>query len=305
MTKVLVTGGTGSVGRRLCDFLSGLNFEVSLLSRSKNQSSPYKIYTWDHQYALIEKEAVEQADYIVHLAGAGIVDKKWTKSRKNTILQSRVDTTKLLHKVLSRTQHKVKAVIAASAVGYYGQTTSDHIFMEKDPPGTGFAAFVCKNWEREVQKINELGIRTVNLRFGIVLMEKGGALEKMAAPFYWNLGAPIGSGKQIIPWIHYKDLNKIIVQAMHSSSMTGPYNCCSPEIVTNREFSRQIAQTLGKKMWLPHVPEFIMRLILGERASLLLEGSAVSASKILSTGFTFNYAKLSTALSDLLPQNAS
>lgn len=305
MSKVLVTGGTGSIGGRLCDFLSNLNFEVSMLSRSKNQSSSYKTYKWDQQYALIEKEALENADYIIHLAGAGIVDKKWTKNRKNTILQSRVGTTKLLHKALSKTKHNVKAVIAASAVGYYGQTTTDHVFLEDDPPGTGFAAYVCEKWEQEVQKINELGIRTVNLRFGIVLMEKGGALEKMAAPFYWNLGAPIGSGKQIIPWIHIKDLNQIILQAIQSTSMKGPYNCCSPDIVTNREFSRQIAETIGKKMWLPHIPEFMMRLILGERASLLLEGSAVSAGKILNTGFTFNYPELNNALRDLLLQNRS
>ena len=143
-------------------------------------------------------------------------------------------------------------------------------------------------------------MRTVNLRIGIVLMKKGGALEKMAQPFYWNVGAPLGSGKQIIPWIHLTDLNRIILQAINSSDMQGPYNCCAPDPVSNSEFSSQIATVLRKRIWLPKVPSWVLRLILGRRSVLLTEGSRVSSEKILKTKFEFKYPKLLPALQNLL-----
>ena len=170
MTKVLVTGGTGSVGKELCDFLSSNNFEVSILSRSRNENSKYKTYIWDYKSALIEKESIETCDYIIHLAGAGIADKRWTESRQKEILESRTKTTSLLYKAISTSKHKLKGFISASAIGYYGQINSDAVFSEKDPPGNDFVAHVCKSWEKEVDKIANLGIRTVSLRIGIGLM---------------------------------------------------------------------------------------------------------------------------------------
>lgn len=298
--KVLITGGTGSVGRKLCEFLTEQHIEVSILSRSKNNNSKYKTYLWDHEHSLIDNNAFENIDYIIHLAGAGIADKRWTESRKKEILDSRVKTTALLHKALSKSKHKVKGIISASAVGFYGQITSDVNFKEEDQPGNDFVASVCKAWEAAVNKFQDLDMRTVNLRIGIVLMKKGGALEKMAQPFYWNVGAPLGSGKQIIPWIHITDLNRIILQAIQSADMEGPYNCCAPDPVSNAEFSSQIAAVLGKRIWLPKVPSWALRLILGHRAVLLTEGSRVSAEKILKTNYEFKYPKLLPALQNLL-----
>ncbi len=298
--KVLITGGTGAIGSQLCDFLSEQNFEVSILSRSKNKNSKYPTYLWDYEHSLIDKQAFEQCDYIIHLAGAGIADKRWTQERKKEIRNSRVKTTALLYKSLSNTNHKVKGIISASAVGYYGQITTPLNFKEEDPPGNDFVASVCKAWEAEVNRFNELSIRTVNLRIGIVLMKKGGALEKMTQPFRWNVGAPLGNGKQIVPWIHISDLNQIVIQALMTSQMEGAYNCCAPDAVNNATFSEQIANTLGKSIWLPHVPSFILSLLLGNRAVLLTEGSRVSAKKILNTGYVFNYPKLQQALKDLL-----
>ena len=298
--KVLITGGTGSVGRKLCEFLTAQHVEVSILSRRKNNNSKYKTYLWDHEQYLIDTDAFEDIDYIIHLAGAGIADKRWTESRKKEILDSRVKTTALLYKALSKSKHKVKGIISASAVGYYGQTTTDNNFKEEDQPGNDFVASVCKAWETAVNKFQDLGMRTVNLRIGIVLMKKGGALEKMAQPFYWNVGAPLGSGKQIIPWIHLTDLNRIILQAINSSDMQGPYNCCAPDPVSNSEFSSQIATVLRKRIWLPKVPSWVLRLILGRRSVLLTEGSRVSSEKILKTKFEFKYPKLLPALQNLL-----
>jgi uncharacterized protein (TIGR01777 family) len=299
--KVLITGGTGSVGRELCKFLTEQHIEVSILSRSKRSNSTYKTYLWDHENFLIDNNAFENIDYIIHLAGAGIADKRWTESRKKEILDSRVKTTALLYKALSKSKHKVKGIISASAVGFYGQKTSETIFKEEDQPGNDFVATVCTAWETAVNKFQDLGMRTVNLRIGIVLMKKGGALEKMAQPFYWHVGAPLGNGKQIIPWIHITDLNRIILQAIRSPQMEGPYNCCAPDPVSNSEFSIQLAEVLGKHIWLPKVPSWALRLILGNRAVLLTEGSRVSADKILNTNYEFKYPKLLPALQDLLP----
>ena len=299
--KVLITGGTGAIGSQLCDFLSEHNLVVSVLSRSRNEHSKYTTYLWDYENSLIENEAFEQCDYIIHLAGAGIADKRWTKARKREILNSRVKTTALLFKALSNTDHKVKGIISASAVGYYGQITTPLNFKEEDPPGNDFVASVCKAWETEVNSFNELSVRTVNLRIGIVLMKKGGALEKMAQPFRWNVGAPLGHGKQIIPWIHIIDLNHIVLQALTNSEMKGAYNCCAPDPVSNEKFSEEIAGALGKTLWLPRVPSSVLRLLLGKRAVLLTEGSRVSSKKILNSGYVFKYPHLREALKDLLP----
>lgn len=299
-TKVLVTGGTGAIGSQLCKFLSSQNIQVSILSRTHKPDAKYPTFLWDYKRALIDKKAFENCDYIIHLAGAGIADKRWTSERKKEILDSRVLTTRLLFKALSSADHRVKGIISASAVGYYGQITSSTIFKEDSPPGNDFVAEVCQAWENEVNRFQELSIRTVNLRIGIVLMAKGGALEKMAQPFRWNVGTPLGNGKQLIPWVHIDDLNGIVLQAIDSEEMHGPYNCCAPEPANNQEFSESIAKILGKAIWLPKVPATVLKLILGERAILLTKGSSVSSKKILDTGFDFKYPNLDGALSDLL-----
>ncbi|UCE93595.1 MAG: TIGR01777 family oxidoreductase [Flavobacteriaceae bacterium] len=298
--KVLVTGGTGAVGSQLCDFLAGQNFEVSVLSRRKNENSRYTTYLWDYKHALIDKKALENCDYIVHLAGAGIADSRWTSERKREILESRIKTTSLIYKALSTVDHKVKAIISASAVGYYGQINSDHIYVEDDPPGEDFVAQVCQKWEEESRKFENLGIRTVQFRIGIVLMKKGGALEKMALPFNYNVGAVLASGKQIIPWIHVVDLLRMILLGIQSSEMKGPYNACSPHPVSNSAFSKLLAKTLNKPILLPNIPEFVLKTILGKRAVLLTAGSRVSSQKIINSGFKFNHPELEPCLRDIL-----
>ena len=299
-TTVLVTGGTGSIGSLLCDYLSKQGFDVTILSRRKRENAKYKTFLWNYNENFIEAAAFENCDYIIHLAGAGIADAAWTPKRKKEILDSRVKTTNLLYNFLASHDHRVKGMISASAVGFYGQVTSEKTFKEDDAPGTDFVASVCKQWEEGVNRFSDLNIRTVNLRIGIVLMRKGGALEKMVQPFQYNVGSALGSGKQFIPWIHITDLQRIILHSINSADMKGPYNCCAPDSADNLKFSKTIAQVLNKKIWLPNVPKFILRMILGERSILVTEGSKVSPEKIIQSGFDFKFTKLKSALHALL-----
>jgi uncharacterized protein (TIGR01777 family) len=298
--KVLVPGGSGSIGRLLCDFLTEKGYEVSVLSRRKSTSSKYKTYLWNYKENFIEEEAILNCDYVIHMAGAGIADKRWTSERKKEIIDSRVKTSALLFKTLSNHKNKVKCFISASGAGYYGQLTSDKIFAETDLPGSDFIGQTCKQWEAAVNQIKTLNIRTVNLRIGMVLMKNGGAIEKMTKPFQLGLGSVLGNGNQIIPWIQANDLQRIILQAMVNKNMHGPYNCCSPETTNNLEFTKTLAITLHKKLWLPHAPVWILKIILGQRSTLLTEGSKLSTKRLLSTGFAFNYPGLQDALSEIL-----
>lgn len=299
-TTVLVTGGTGSIGSLLCDYLSKQGLNVTILSRRKQENTKYRTFLWNHNENFIEATAFEKCDYIIHLAGAGIADVAWTPKRKKEILDSRVKTTNLLYDFLASHDHQVKGIISASAVGYYGQITSQKIFKEEDAPGTDFVALVCKQWEEGVNRFSDLNMRTINLRIGIVLMKKGGALEKMIQPFQYNVGSALGSGKQFIPWIHIDDLKRIILHTINTTNMKGPYNCCAPDPVNNLKFSKTIAQVLNKTIWLPNVPKFALRMILGERAILLTEGSKISSEKIQQSGFDFKFPKLQSALHDLI-----
>ncbi len=300
MPKVLITGGTGSIGTYLSHFLEENGYEVAVLSRSRSTSSKFKTYLWNYKENFIEPEALETSDYIVHMAGAGIADKRWTNKRKKEIIESRVATSELLYRALSKCKKKPEAFISASGIGYYGQQTTDKIFEETDGAGKDFVGETCRLWEASVNKINDLGIKTINLRIGVVMMKNGGALDKMAQPIRLGVGAALGTGKQMIPWIHIADLNRIILHAINNSSLEGPYNACAPESVTNLELTNTLAKVLRKKLLLPNTPSWVLKMILGERSVLLTEGSRVSSDKILSTGFEFKYTNLENALRDIL-----
>ena len=300
MPKILITGGTGSIGTYLSNFLEDKGYEVAVLSRKRNTSSKFKTYLWNYKENFIEPEALETSDYIVHMAGAGIADKRWTKKRKKEIIDSRVATSEVLYKALAKCKKKPKAFISASGIGYYGQQTTDKCFQETDEPGADFVGKTCKLWEESVNKINELGIKTINLRIGVVLMKNGGALEKMAQPIRMGVGAALGTGKQMTPWIHITDLNRIILHAINDAAMEGPYNACAPKAASNHDLTKTLAKVLHKKLLLPNTPAWVLKIILGERAVLLTEGSRVSSDKILSTGFEFKYTDLEEALRDIL-----
>lgn len=300
--KVLITGGTGLVGTALTALLVEKGFFVIILTRAKNKTSkkPNISYSyWDIDKGVIDKDELLSANYIVHLAGAGIADKPWSEKRKKEILNSRVEPIKLIYGVLKNNSHQVKAFISASGVGYYGAVTTNTIFEETAPAAHDFLGKTCLQWEQAVDEITDLPIRTVKLRTGIVLTKNGGALPKMMQPFKFGLGAALGSGKQIMPWIHIDDLAQLYCAAIENDNFIGAYNAIAAN-VSNKNFSKTLSKAMRKSFWLPNVPSFILKLFLGEMAVILLEGSAASNQKLLQTGFKFQFTNLEEALKGLV-----
>lgn len=299
MEKVLISGASGLLGKAISEKLQSKGFEVLSLSRSRKNDK--NAFWWDVDKGEIEEEAVKKADYIIHLAGEGIADKKWTDERKKQIIESRTKTTQLLLKAIKNTGANIKAFVSASAVGYYGAITSEKIYTENDLPANDFLGISCMAWENSVEEISKLGIRTVKYRIGVVLSKDGGALPKMAAPFKFYMGAVLGSGKQYIPWIHINDVANAFVFAIQNEHLNGVYNLTAPGGgVSNRDFSKVLAKVLAKPLFLPSIPEFVLKLIMGEMADIVLKGSRVSSKKISDTGFKFEYDNLELTLINLL-----
>lgn len=296
MSKILITGASGLVGTRLTELLEAAGHQVVHLGRTKKTGSR-PVFIWDVDKGVIDEEAFSGVDAVVHLAGAGVADKPWTPKRKLEILESRTKSTALLAEYLKR-QPQIKAVVSASAIGYYGFGLSDHEFTEVSNPGTDFLAQVVRAWEDEVDKIENK--RIVKLRIGIVLSEKGGALKEMAKPIKLFAGAPLGTGKQLVGWIHIDDLCRMFIKSIEDTTMQGAYNATGPYAVTNKELTKQMAKALHRPLFLPPVPSVVMKMILGEMANLVLNGLNVSSAKIQKAGFTFTFPTLERALADLL-----
>ena len=297
--KILITGASGLVGTRLTELLLQKEYQVSHLGRSERPGI-VPSFIWNVRKRELDLRALDGVNTIVHLAGAGVADKRWDFERKKEILNSRVQSTAVLYEYLKKEKHQIKTIVAASAIGYYGFVLKDEIFLEESLPGSDFLAQVTAQWESEVNKISTLGIRVIKLRIGIVLSEKGGALAEMTNPIRYGLGAPLGSGKQYLSWIHIDDLCGMFIKAIDDENMNGVYNAVGAGWVTNREMTQAIAHALNKPLVLPPVPEFALRIILGEMADLVLNGSKVSSEKIQQAGFTFNYTSLNKALTNLL-----
>ena len=297
METILITGGTGLIGNQLGFLLKNNGYRVTILSR-KHTEDPNS-YVWDLDTDFIEEKAIKEADYIIHLAGAGIADERWTKKRKKKLIDSRVNSTNLLYKKVAQLNPSLKAFIAASGIGYYGAVTSEKIYAENDKAGADFLATICKLWENESMKFNTLNIRTVILRTGIVLSKKGGALEKISQPIKLGLGAALGSGKQYMPWIHIDDLCKMYLDGIENTKLNGPYNAVAPEQITNKQFTQNVALSLHKKIRLPNVPSFVLKTLLGKMSIILLEGSRVSSEKIVASKFYFKFNLLKEALKDI------
>ena len=300
MPQVLITGGTGLVGRHLCQRLLEKGYGVSVLGRRAAEINEISSYTWSWSKGKIDSEAVRPADFIVHLAGAGIAEKKWTVNRRKIIIDSRVKTAQLILDVINEKSLKPKAFISASAIGYYGAISSDKIFAENDPPAKDFLGETCRQWEEMADRFENAGIRTVKVRTGVVLTDHGGALEKMMTPVKIGIGSAIGSGEQYMPWIHIDDLCGIYIKAIEDNVMRGPYNAVAPEHVTNKEFTRTLARVMKRPFLFPNVPSIAMKMIFGKMSEILLKGSRVSPEKIVSAGFNFKYSNLEKALSHLV-----
>ncbi|MNS58068.1 Epimerase family protein [compost metagenome] len=294
--NILITGGSGLVGKRLTTILQEKGYNVGWLSRSDSaMEGNIKVFNWDIPKEIIDEAAIEFADVIISLAGAGIADKHWSDKRKEEIIHSRVDGINLLYSKVKNSAKKLDCFVSASAVGYYGDRDNE-LLNESAPPTNEFLSLCCQKWERAADKFNQLSIRTVKIRTGMVLDKNEGALPQITKPIKLGLGAALGTGKQWISWIHIDDLCRLYITAFENNTMIGVYNACSPLPVTNTEFTKTVAATLKKKLWLPNVPAFALKLVLGEMSKIVLDSTKCSANKTIQTGFKFEYGELSNAL---------
>jgi uncharacterized protein (TIGR01777 family) len=302
MTKnVLLTGGTGFIGKHLTDVLIESGFSVSILSRSNRKNIPsITYYKWDLKNNFIEQEAILNADYIIHLAGEGIVEKRWTKKRKKAILESRIKPIELIFSILKENNKTLDAFVSASAVGIYGAVTSQEICTENTLPANDFLGTTCQIWENTADQITTLGIRTVKIRTGIVLGKDEGFLKKITPSFKAGFGAILGSGKQYVPWIHVEDLCQIYLKAIVDTEMQGAYNATITDNTTNATLSKILAHLYGYTIWLPNIPAFLIRIGLGEMSIAVLEGQRISSEKIQKTGFEFQFTDIEATLSTCL-----
>ncbi len=301
MYRVLVTGGTGLVGRRLVTRLVARGHSVTVLTRrAPHRQNGVAYFRWDVQAGTLDAATVQKAEVLVHLAGENIAAGRWTRRRKRALLESRVRPAELLFKTVQGARRPPRVFISASAVGYYGAVTSNRVFTETDPPGKDFLAEVCRQWEAAALRFAGLGTRVVLLRTGVVLARDGGALPKLAGPVRHAVAVPLGSGTQHMPWIHIEDLVDLYVSAIESDQLSGPYNAVAPECPTNKAFMKTLAEVQGRPFLPIGVPGFLLRLVLGEMATSLLEGSCVSEARIRATGYTFRFPTLRLALEDLL-----
>ena len=299
--RAVVTGGTGFVGRRL---LSKLDRPV-VLSRDAAKAkksladNTVEVIAWNPLAEAAPSSALDGAEAIFHLAGDSVAGGRWTKRKKQRIKESRVLGTRNLIAGLRQLRNKPRVLVSASAVGYYGSRGEEEI-DELAPPGADFLAEVCSAWEKEALAAGELGIRVVTIRIGLVLGEKGGALSKMLPPFYMGLGSPLGIGDQYMSWVHLDDLVELMLFAAHEQSLSGPVNGVSPQPVTNREFTKTLGAVLRRPTFLPPLPGFVLKAMLGEFGGVLLDSQRVYPRSALSAGFAFRFPALEGALRDVL-----
>ena len=305
MQTVLITGGTGMIGQALAKRLIANGYDVIILSRNPKRSSrPHLTYAkWDVEKGEIDEYTLANTNIIVHLAGEGVADKRWSVKRKQAIVDSRVQSGNLLVKALSENKHQVKTFIAASAIGWYGPDTAKSLengFAETDTPDDSYLGNTCQLWEQSTEVIGDMGIRLVRLRIGIVFNKKGGALAEFLKPAKFALATILGNGKQIVSWIHHQDLCKMIQYAIETPALQGVYNAVAPNPVTNKKLVLTIAKNTYPIYFPSFVPSFILKIMLGEMSIEVLKSTKVSAQKIQEAGFVFDYPNVEEAIIDLI-----
>lgn len=307
MPTTIITGGTGTIGKSLINYLLELGHTLIIFTRNRENKSDHKnisYKTWEPIEGIIDHESIANADYIINLAGAGVMDKAWTPNYKKLILESRTKSGLLLSETIAKVPNKIKAVISASAIGWYGEDKVNLLhsygFIESDPPAKNFLGETCLLWEESIDGVSKNNIRLVKLRFGIVLSKEGGAYPEFTKSIKFGVASILGNGKQVVSWIHVDDLCRMIVYCLEHTEIEGVYNAVAPEPVRNKELVIQIAKTIKGKFFVPvHIAKSILQLMMGKRSIEILKSTKVSCKKIRSAGFTFLYPNIKLAVEQL------
>ncbi len=297
MKNVLISGGSGAIGSRLSQLLLSKSYNVSIITRSNSKKVNNINYINIREFESNAANIVSGYNVVINLAGAGIASKSWTTKYKNEIISSRAQITKLLAESIDSASNKPELFISASAIGFYGDRAEEKLY-EDSKSGNGFLADVCKIWESSAQISNSI-TRKVICRIGIVLDKSSGALPKMAEPFKFYAGASLGSGKQWYSWIHIEDIINAFLFIIENDNVEGIVNFCSPNPLTNREFTNVLGDVLGKPSFMS-VPKMVLKIMLGESSEMVLNSQRVVPRKLIESGFNFKYSNLKEALIQLL-----
>lgn len=301
--QIVITGGTGTIGRRLVQHLLQFGHVVKVVSRQpyKPANLPAKIVfaSWDGKSAEGWGSLIEGADAVVNLAGAGIADETWTDTRKKEIEESRVKAGQAVVEAIRAASAKPKVLIQASAVGYYGAQNNDKVITEEHPPANDFLGQTCQAWENSTKEAETLGVRRVVIRTGVVLDMQGGALPRLVFPFRFFAGGPIGSGQQWFPWIHYCDEVEAIRFLIHNEAASGPFNLTAPNPVRSHELAKAIGKVLKRPAFVP-APAFAFKTMFGEMSTVLLDGQQAVPKRLQEVGYQFKFPHIETALRDVL-----
>jgi len=305
MATILITGGTGLIGTALTPMLLSKGYEVIILTRQPDQENTgaVKYANWNVESGTIDKDAIARADYIIHLAGTNVGEKRWTKKRKKEILDSRKKSGELIIKALKEIPNKVQCVLTASGIGWYGPDTKiskQKGFNENDPHSNDFLGEVCEQWEESLKPVVALDKRLIIFRQGIVVSKEGGAFTEFKKPLKFGIAAILGSGKQVLSWIHIEDLCRMYVYALEKK-FSGVFNAVAPQVISNKNFTLQLAKKVRGKFFIPiYVPSFGLKIVLGEMSIEVLKSATVNSEKIKSTGFQFLYPSIEAAFNNLM-----
>lgn len=298
---ILITGGTGLVGKKLVKLLVQKGYKINLLVRKigkRNEIAGVRTFIWDIYKREIDKECIQDADAIIHLAGEEIAGKRWTEERKRQIIESRTESIRMIYDLMLKNKNQINHIISASAIGYYGNR-GDELLTESSLPYKNFLSETCIAWEEAVDEGEKLGLRIVKLRTGIILDSKGGALPQMAKPVKFGLGVILGSGSQWVSWIHVKDVLQIYTYALENENIKGVYNMVAPEPVNFDTMTHAIAKGMKKSSLFFHVPELVLKVAIGEMSMMVLESTKVSSDKLEKAGYIFEYPNIQEALNEI------
>jgi len=296
MQTILIAGGTGLIGNRLSQLLREKSYRVRLLSRTPRGEDQF---AWDPSAGLIDDAALKDVYAVINLAGAGIADKRWTPARKNLLIDSRVESARVLREAFRRTGHVPETYLSASAIGYYGNS-GEQVMQENDPPvETSFMVQCCTAWEEAAEEVSAMGIRTVIFRIGVVLAKEGGALAEFIRPLRFGLGAYFADGKAWYSWIHRDDLCRAFIWALEQPHIEGIFNAVAPKPVRIKHLVKATAHAMRQPAIIVPAPAFTMRFLFGEMSAVILNSNLVSDEKIRAAGFSFKFSDVEGALEDI------